>query len=538
MTVSATTAAATRPAALPEDTASGPGLLVPQVPGGVAGWLLTGDHKRIGRLYIGTALVFLLASSVVGAIVGAERVDSGSQVLDADAFTQVYTSHAASAVLLFLLPVFIGIATAVVPLQLGAVNIAFPRLSALSYWGYLVSGAIMISGYAADGGPGGSDANAIGLWLLGVGGLAIAAVLGLLSIVTTILVLRAPGMTLGRTPPFSWSMLVSGGLILLSAPVLVANVMVQFLGFQHAGFDPPDWDAVAWFFRLPQVYLLVLPAVGVAAEVLPVMFRTRQPRHRSILGVIGAIGVLGYGAWAQVQETFDDPLYVAFGVAAVVPALAFLALLADTARRGRPVLDAPLAFSLGIAVMLFLGALAGGAAVIDPLDLDGTTWMTGQAHLVLFGVGVLGALGALVWWAPKLWGVQLGPLAGWGAFALVFGGTLALAVPDLVSGLVENQPLASTEFDDTTLTVAMNVVALVGAVLAILGVLVFVADLLRSAGSGATTDDDPWGGHTLEWATASPPVPGNFPATIPAVVSAAPLLDAREQAGGTSEVPG
>jgi heme/copper-type cytochrome/quinol oxidase subunit 1 len=221
---------------------------------------------------------------------------------------------------------------------------------------------------------------------------------------------------------------------------------------------------------------------------------------------------------------------VGVGLAAVLPALGLLGLLGDTARSGTRTFRAPLVLGLSGVVLLFLGALAGALLVIDPLELQGTVWEAGQVHLVLYGAAVCGAFAGLWWWAPKLWGVHLGEWAGRGVAALTVLGALGLAVPDLVAGLLDDQPLLSPGPNGQDLTEVMNVVSAVGGIVGALGVLLGVGALLGGAlrRRGRPATDDPWGGGTLEWATTSPPPPDNFEGPLPAVTSATPLLDREE----------
>ena len=483
---------------------------------GLAGWLTTSDHRRIGRLFIGMAFVALVAGSVIGAIVAVERVDTGLALLDDGTFSQVYGLHGEVALFGFLLPLFLGLATAIVPLQVGAPDIAFPRASATAFWLHLVGLGVLVGAYAADGGPGGSEPTAVDLHLLALGLLSVATCIALVSVLTTILALRAPGMTLARTPLFSWSLLVGGGLTLLAVPVLVANLVEAYVA-SHFGGDPSG-AGIGWFGAVPQVYVLAVPAAGVAAEIVPVVVRRPLRLHVAGLVVLGAMAVLGFGAFAQASATQDDFLHVAMNLAAVLPALALLGLLGDTVRRGSFALRAPLLLALGAVVMLLLGALAGATSVIDPLDLRGTVWESAQVHYTLYGGATLGAFAGLWWWAPKLWGVHLGEGAGRAVFALTFLGALLLAAPDLVNGLVQDQPLAAAEFDDESLTITMNVVSAIGAGLAVLGVLVAFGDVLGRVvrRRGRPAGNDPWGGHTLEWRPDGTPPP--------AVTTPTPLL--------------
>ncbi len=485
-------------------------------PSGLAGWLTTSDHKRVGRLYLATALTFLVVGGVLGGAVGVERIGAGYILLGDSTFGQVYTLHGEVAVLLFLVPFFLGLATYLVPLQVGAPAIAFPRGSATAYWTYVVAGGLLLAAYAANGGPGGGSAVGVDLYLLSLIALNLATVLALVSILTTIITLRAPGLTLDRAPLFTWSLLVGGGLTLLTAPVLVARLIELYIR-HHFGGDAVAWPDIAWFWSVPQVYLLAVPAAGVALEVVPVVAARRLRDHRAGIGVLAGAGVLGFGAYAQAEDALDDLLYVGLGLAAAVPAVALLGLLAGTARRGRRTRDPALLLGLGAAVHLLLGALAGALAVLPFLGLGGTVWGAAQVHLTLGGGALLAALAALWYWAPKIWGVQLAEPAGTAAFALVFPGAALLAAPDLVNGLFEGLPLGSADAGGGLAATASALGAL-GGLLVGVGLVVAVGALGSAVARhrGAPVTDDPWGGHALEWSTSSPPPVRNF-AALPVV---------------------
>jgi heme/copper-type cytochrome/quinol oxidase subunit 1 len=522
----------TRPASSPEaevDETVAPAPRIEQR--GLAGWLTTVDHKRVGRLWIATAVLFLLGGSVVGGILGIERIDTGFSLLDDETFGQVYTFHGEVAVFGFLVPLFVGLGTAVVPLQVGARSIAFPRTATLAYWLYVASAGLLCAAYMANGGPGGGSDVGVDLYLLALGALNVSLCAALVPVLTTALSLRAPGMTLLRSPLFTWSIVVGGGLTLLTSPVLVSQLIGLFISTHFGeGFPTGGYESIGWFNSLPQVYLLTVPVAGIAAEVVPPLTASRLRSQAGALVLIGALGVLGIGAWAQDPDTFDDLLYVSVGLAAVLPALALIGLLGDAARSGTPALRAPLVLGFGGLVLLFLGALAGALQVIDPLELQGTVWEAGQVHLVLYGAAVCGGFAGLWWWAPKLWGVHLGEWAGRGVAALTILGALGLAVPDLVAGLLDDQPLLSPGPNGQSLTEVMNVLSAAGGILGALGILVAVGDLLGKAARrrGRPATDDPWGAGTLEWATTSPPPPDNFDGPLPVVTSATPLLDREE----------
>lgn len=511
-------------------------------PSGLAGWLTTSDHKRVGRLYLATSLVFLVVGNVVGLIVAAERIDSGLQILSDDTFGQVYTLHGEVAVLLFLVPFFLGLATYLVPLQVGASDIAFPRGSATAYWSYLIAGATLLAAYVANGGVGGGSEFGTDLYLLSLAVLTIATCLALVSILATIITLRAPGMTLDRAPLFSWSVLVGGGLTLLTAPVLLARLIELYISHHFSGeFSVAGaYGDISWFWAVPQVYLLAVPAAGVAAEVVPVLTRRRLRRHESGIVVIAATGLLGLGAWAQADGRADNLLFVVAGLAAVLPALALLGILGDTVRRGRFVRKPALLMALGAVAHLFLGALAGAVSVIPPLELQGTVWQAAQLHYTLYGGAVLAAYAALWFWAPKIWGVHLGDGAGTVAFAVTFWGALLLAAPDLFSGMFNDQGLMFVQFDEGFLATALNGISAVGGAMGVLGVLVVIGDVLGRAGrrTGTRATADPWGGSTLEWATDSPPPPGNFAGRLPPVSSPYPVADRSAEAGADVDEAG
>ncbi|MBI1843002.1 MAG: cbb3-type cytochrome c oxidase subunit I, partial [Actinobacteria bacterium] len=354
-------------------------------------------------------------------------------------------------------------------------------------------------------------------------------------ILATILAMRAPGMTLMRTPLFSWSFLVGGGLTLLATPVLIAH-LVELYVTHHFGGSLAATTGTGWFWAVPQVYVLAIPALGVALEVIPVLAGSRlAPRGASLI-FIGLAGVLGFGAYAQVGPIFDDALYVGMGLAGVLPILGLLGLVGDTMRRGKFSVKAPMLMALGSLLLFLIGAGAGAASVIDALELRGTVWGVGQAHLILEGAGVSAAFAALWFWAPKIWGITLNDVAGKLVFLFTFAGALMLAVPDLVNGLVEDQAIGAIDIESGSSVAAMNGVASAGGALILLAVVVTLGALVSAFARRKSNPvvDDPWDGFTLEWSTTSPPPPANFDEPVGLVTSPTPVLDRRSDG---SEVP-
>jgi heme/copper-type cytochrome/quinol oxidase subunit 1 len=519
-------------------------------PTGLAALVGSGDPRTVGKLFVGTSLLFLLVALVASILVGFERVDlSGFEVLDRGVASQVFTLQSIAAVFLGVLPLLIGLATAVVPLQVGASTIAFPRASAAAYWTFLASGGIVLAAYALDGGPFGDDSEAVALFVAAFVALLVALAVATVSVVTTVLALRAPGMTLRRTPLFSWSMAVGGTVWLLTLPVLAGVMLLAYVdlryGQQFLGGSDGVYDRIAWAFWQPTLYVFAVPALGIIADVVPVFARRRHHRHTFAMGLIGLFAVLGFGAWAQIGFSVDgqsnptdwlyDGVWIAVGFMAVVPVLGLLGLWAATLGRGRPRLGTPLILALFAGLLIAGGVAAGAVTAIEEVDVLTTTWAGGQEVLVLAGTLVAAAAG-LAFWAPKLYGTLLpdGPMR-LGATLLTLGAGVA-GIAYGIAGLYDQPRSIAASLDgvseiDTVET--LNLVAAIGLAVAAVGALAVIAALLKPARRGTGVADDPWDGHTLEWTTTSPPPIGNF-ATLPEITSEAPLYDARYAAGTAS----
>lgn len=516
-------------------------------PTGLAAVVGSGDPRTIGKLFVGTSVLFLLASGVAGALVGVETYDTASTGLfGAETTVRVLTLHSTAALFLGVLPLMVGLATAVVPLQVGASTVAFPRASAAAYWVWLVAGALVLSTYAIDGGPFGTELDAVALYVAALIAVIVALAVALVSVVTTVITLRAPGMTLRRTPLFSWSVLVGGTAWLLTLPALAAGLLIGYLdlryGQQFLGGSGGVYDRIAWMFWQPTLYLVAVPALGVIADVVPVFARRRHQRHAAAMFLIGLLAAVGFGAWAQVGATIDgsgtpapwvgEVPWIAVGFVAIVPVLGLLGLWTATLAKGKVRVGTPLVLSLLAGLLVFLGVAAGGATVIDALDLDGTTWMTAQATLVILGSTVAGLAG-VAFWAPKLYGKLLPDALTRLGGTVVFLGALVAAIPQAVAGAFSQSRLVAAgaetvaEGDLATVEV-LNLVSGIGLAVAVLGGLL-VALALATRPSGDGPGDDPWEGHTLEWATTSPPPVGHF-ATLPEITSEAPVYDARHAA--------
>ncbi|MDH4169563.1 MAG: cbb3-type cytochrome c oxidase subunit I [Acidimicrobiia bacterium] len=515
----------------------------------------TGDHKKLGAMYIGLALAFGAALTVVGVVVGLERIDLASVDLynAFDQFVQAWQSYAVGLVFLVVVPLLLGLATAVVPLQVGSPAIAFPRAAAAAFWGWLIGGGLLLASFIVDGGfgtPGGlADPEPTVLSIVSLAMVVISLGLASVCVATTVIGLRPAGMKLHRVPLFSWSMLVASVIWLASFGVLAANLVWLYVQFRYqygepiAGtaeateVQPGMWAQIQWAFSGPQAFAWIIPVLGIAGETVPVAARLRQRSYPVLLVAIGAFGLLSFSAYAQPAfsrgglQVTEQAVFVGQSFLLILPVLVVFGALADSLRIGARDVGAPrswlVASVLGVLVLL-VGVVLTAVRAVDDFALVGTSADSGTLHLAI-GAGLLGAAGGLAFWTPKLVGRQLTPLTMVGALALA-GGALAGGGPDFISGLLDQPFLAGDGYIADDGVEALNLLSMIGSVLLAVGVIAVLVDVVGASVRGRADDaaDDPWGGHTLEWATSSPPPPSNFSAPVAPVRSECPLLDATE----------
>jgi heme/copper-type cytochrome/quinol oxidase subunit 1 len=523
------------PSASPAASSSTPSRPAPT---GLAAVLSNGDHKTSGRLFIGFAFLFLVVSSVAGGLLGVERIDpAGLDLLSEDNLVAAFTLHDITGVFLFLLPLTVGLALYVVPLQVGASTVAFPRAATAAFWAWLLGSALLFASYTIDGGPGGTDRNGVLLWLAAFAIVNIALAVATLSAVTTVLTLRCEGMHLDRVPLFSWSVLVAGTVWLLSLPVLVAVTILLWLDVRYgAGLLTEQggiYTHLVWTFLAPQIFAYAVPALGVVGEVVPVFARSPLGRRGVLLGMLGAAAALGFGAWTfilvEAPELPEEPLYVGVAVVTLLVLLGFTGGVFDTMRRGRFSLAPPVVAGVLGLLLVLAGAAAVAFGVMPFNDLLTTTWFAGAGHLVLGGASVV-LLGAVYYWAPKIWGRALADGSGRLAMVAAAAGTALLAAPDLVTGVQGQAARLPVEQEVESGWGLLNALSLAGGALLVLAVLIVLVGLAAAVArrDGEPAAADPWEGHTLEWAVPSPPPIGNFP-EAPTVDSATPVLDTRAQ---------
>jgi heme/copper-type cytochrome/quinol oxidase subunit 1 len=519
-----------------------------------AGVLATSDHKTIGRVLVGGSLVGLLAVATLGVLLGIERIDGDGTLLDPSDLSQLFAAYRVGLVEVAALPLLLGLGVFVVPLQLGARALAFPRLAAAGVWSWFGGMILVIIALAFDGGPLGGDAQMVELYLGGnvltLVGLTAVAVTVAASVLTT----RAPGMRVHRAPLFAWASLVGSIALALVLPVAAGAHILQYVDNHYGGAafggSSGIWPWTSYLYTGPVLGIAAVFAAGFVADLVAVTVRRRLP-HRGI-ALIG-IGLIGTAAWAGVAqqdvivlpgtgtdvrlENFATKLgfLVVWAMLTLLPAFGVVivmgigALVAKPQRGGtstRPNLTSAFAFGFFGLGLALLGIVAAAVAGIEDLGLQGTVFEEGASVATIYGA-VLAGLGAAVYWFPKAFGrklpeLQLGGLAALGAL----GAALASA-PYLIAGFLD-QPALSPEWTNDGPGEVLNALVAAGHAAFGLTALAFVGFVAKAWRSGDVAGDDPWGGATLEWATTSPPPPDNF-VTTPTVMSPEPLLDLEER---------
>jgi cytochrome c oxidase subunit 1 len=512
--------------------------------GGLVGWLTTVDHKRIGILYGGSALAFFLIGGLEALVIRLQLAWPDARVVGAETFNQLFTMHGTTMVFLALMPLSSAFFNYLVPLMIGARDVAFPRLNALSFWIFLFGGLFMTSsliglnaphagwyGYATLTEKPFSIGPHTDFWLLGLLFLGTSSVMSALNFVVTILNLRAPGMTFLRMPMFVWNTLVTSVLLLLAfPPITVALILLLFDRFFGTSFylpagggSPVLWQHLFWIFGHPEVYILILPAMGIISEVLPTFARKPLFGYVSVVYATCLIAFFGFGVWAHHMFVVGmGPIAdAAFGLTTMIIAVPtgikifnWLATLWGGSLRFRT----PLYFGVGFIAMFTIGGLSGIMHASPPVDLqqNDSYFVVAHFHYVLFGGTVLGLFSGLYYWWPKAFGRLLDERLGVLHFWLMLIGMNLTFFPMHFLGMM-GMPRRIYTYAPGLGWDFWNLVASVGAVLIGLSLLVFLANVARTAARGAAAPADPWDGRTLEWAIPSPPPEYNF-ATVPTVL--------------------
>jgi cytochrome c oxidase subunit 1 len=531
-------------------------------PSGWTSWFTTTDHKKIGILYLWTCAVFFILGGVEALLIRIQLGVPENTFLDPEKYNQVMTMHGTTMIFLVVVPIWAGFGNYVIPLMIGARDMAFPRLNAWSYWMFLFGGMALYASlfftppeagwfsyvplslkpYSPSGGQ---DA-----WIYMVHLTGLSSILGAINFVATIHNMRAPGMGWGRLPLFGWSILIYSYLILLAITSLAASVTMMLLdrNFGTTFFDPTEggsallWQHLFWFFGHPEVYIFVLPAFGVFSEVLPVFARKPIFGYKAIAASTAGIAFLGMLVWAH--HMFATPMstvVLAFFMLAsflvAVPTGVKVFNWAATLWRGTIEFTVPLLFAVGGIMTFLMGGITGIFLAVFPVDwqLTDTYFVVAHFHYTAFGGSAFGIFAAAYFWFPKMSGRMLSETLGKVSFALVFIGFHLTFLIQHSAGL-SGMPRRIYEYDADAGWTIYNQISTVGAFVIALGTLISVINIVRALKSGPKAGPDPWKANTLEWFTTSPPPVNNFD-VVPRVRSVEPMKDIRRQVEEQSGSP-
>lgn len=506
-------------------------------------WVFTVDHKKLGIMYGVTAMLFFIVGGLEALLIRLQLAAPNGKVLNADLFNQMFTMHATTMVFLFVMPMAAGFANYFIPLQIGARDVAFPRLNAFGFWAFLLGGIFLnlawFLGGAADGGwfmyapnsgPVFSPTHGIDFWSLGIQITGIASLTGAINLIVTILNMRAPGMTLMKMPVFTWMMTVVQFLLLFAMPVV--TVALFLLSFQRnfgarffdvaAGADPLLWQHLFWIFGHPEVYILILPSFGIVSEVLPVFSRKPLFGYPFVVFSGAAIGFLGWGVWAHHMFTSGiGPVSVAVfsltTMAIAVPTGVKIINWVLTMWGGKLVFTTAMKFSIGLIVLFTVGGLSGVTHAIAPSDTQQTDtyYIVAHLHYVLFGGAIFGIFSGFYYWWPKMFGKMLNErLGSWNFWLMVIGMNLTFG-PMHILGL-QGQPRRTYQWTTDRAGEGFfnlgfwNLVSSVGSFVLGVGILLFLINVVITKRNPTKSPLDPWDARSLEWMTSNPPKGHNF----------------------------
>ncbi|MHB8891979.1 MAG: cytochrome c oxidase subunit I [Candidatus Limnocylindrales bacterium] len=518
---------------------------------GLYEWLTTTDHKKIGILYLINSILFFLAGGILALVVRVELAQPGLQFLDEAFYNQAFTMHASFMLFLFVIPILAGFGNYAVPLQIGAPDMAFPRINALSFWLLPLGGALMASGFLVSGGAAASgwteypplsgaqySGTGTDLWIMGLTLIGTSSILGAINFLVTIFKMRAPGLTLFRMPILVWTVLVTSVLVLMATPVLTSALIMLFIDRNYGGhfFDPANggnavlYQNVFWFYSHPAVYIMVLPAMGIISEILPVFSKKPLFGYKAFIFATVGIGALGFSVWAHHMFTTGAvflPFFSLMTFLIAVPTGVKMFNWIATLWRGRLRFDTPLLFAVGFLTMFLIGGINGAFSAAVPVDfaIHDTYWVVAHIHYVLFGGSVFAIFGGIYYWFPKMTGRMLNETLGKVQFVIMFIGFNLTFFPMHQLGLA-GMPRRIADYAGNAGWSELNLAATIGGFTIAASMLPFFWNVLVSLRSGKVAGDDPWEGNTLEWATSSPPPPYNFD-HLPEIRSERPVFDAR-----------
>ena len=544
----ATTAAAA-PINTPAGTSYAPGEAT-----GIWSWLTTVDHKRIGTLYLWTALTFFIVAGIEAFIIRLQLMKPNNQLVSAEMYNQLFTMHGTTMVFLVIMPLSAAFFNYLIPLQIGARDVAFPRLNAFSYWVYLFGGIFMtvpiFFNVAPNGGWFGyaplttmqfSGGLNIDFWVIGLQILGVSSLAAAFNFITTIINMRAPGMSLMRMPIFTWMSFVVQFLLILAFPAItIALFFLQFdrfFGTQFyeiaAGADPLLWQHLFWVFGHPEVYILILPAFGLVSEILPTFSKKPLFGYNVMVYSGIMIGFLGFGVWAHHMFAVGmgataDTIFAMATLLIGIPTGVKIFNWVATMWGGDIRFTVAMKFAISLVALFTIGGISGVMHSSPPTDLQQTDtyFIVAHFHYVLFGGSIMGIMGGIYFYYPKLFGRYMSEKLGNWHFWSFFVGMNMTFFPMHYAGML-GMPRRIYTYDIGQGWEQFNLWSTVGALLQGVGLICFVYNFVKSRKRGEVAPNDAWGAGTLEWSIPSPPPDYNF-AKIPYVTSRYPLWDIKQ----------
>jgi len=518
---------------------------------GFIGWITSVNHKTVGKRYIATALIFFLFGGLEAGMIRLQLSRPDNGILGPDLYNQIFTMHGTTMMFLFAVPIMTAIGIYLVPLMIGARNIAFPRLNALGFWVYLIGGGFLYvmffmntgpdagwTAYTPLSGPEYGFGKRVDIWAQMVTFTEISALIAALEIITTIFKMRAPGMTFSRLPLLVWAQLVTAFMVMFAMSsvatgsiMLAADRLIATHFFNPAeGGDVLLWQHLFWFFGHPEVYIIFIPALGMVSQIVTTFTGRPVFGYPVVVTALIATAVIGFALWvhhmfATSVHQLGESFFTAASTMISIPTGAQIFCWLATIWLGRPVWKTPLLFVIGFIVVFVMGGLTGVMLASVPFDLQAqdTYFVVAHLHYVLIGGAIFPLLGAFYYWFPKVTGRMMSERLGKWNFWLLFVGVNVTFFPMHILGL-RGMTRRIYTYSDAMGWGTLNLIASVGAVIIVASMAVFAFNLFWSLRKGEAAGANPWNADTLEWATTSPPPPYNFVDT-PVVIGRDGLWD-------------